>query len=44
MYCPNCGAELKDDATFCGNCGKKIDAKIKANMNNTKQFQSQSTE
>lgn len=25
MYCPNCGAELKDGAQFCGNCGKKIE-------------------
>lgn len=25
MYCPNCGAEIKDGAQFCGNCGKKIE-------------------
>lgn len=24
MFCPNCGAEIPDDAVFCGNCGKNI--------------------
>lgn len=24
MYCPNCGAELPDDAEFCRNCGAKV--------------------
>ncbi len=23
-YCPNCGAENKADATFCGHCGRKL--------------------
>lgn len=23
-YCPNCGADLADDALFCANCGEKI--------------------
>lgn len=23
MFCPNCGNELKEGATFCGNCGTK---------------------
>lgn len=26
MKCPNCGASLNEDAVFCSNCGKKIDA------------------
>jgi hypothetical protein len=25
-YCPNCGAELPDDANFCVRCGKSQDA------------------
>ncbi|MBP5784845.1 MAG: zinc ribbon domain-containing protein, partial [Methanobrevibacter sp.] len=23
-FCPNCGHENKDVATFCGNCGSKL--------------------
>ena len=23
-YCVSCGSELKNDAHFCANCGKKI--------------------
>lgn len=26
MYCVNCGAEIKDDATFCTKCGAKTQA------------------
>lgn len=25
MFCKNCGKELPEDATFCGECGKKIE-------------------
>ena len=25
MFCPNCGNQIADDATFCGNCGTTID-------------------
>lgn len=25
MYCPKCGAEIPDDASFCQNCGAKIE-------------------
>lgn len=25
-YCPNCGAQLPDDARFCGSCGTTVDA------------------
>ena len=25
MFCPNCGKEISDDATFCGFCGAKIE-------------------
>ncbi|MCR4824567.1 MAG: zinc ribbon domain-containing protein [Bacteroidales bacterium] len=24
-YCPNCGAQLSDDARFCGNCGTSLE-------------------
>jgi len=24
MHCPNCGAEVRDDAQFCPNCGAKL--------------------
>jgi predicted nucleic acid-binding Zn ribbon protein len=24
MHCPNCGAEVRDDAKFCPNCGAKL--------------------
>lgn len=24
MYCPKCGAELDENATFCGKCGENI--------------------
>lgn len=23
-YCPNCGAQLSDNANFCGSCGTRI--------------------
>ena len=26
MFCKYCGQELKDDAVFCGNCGKRVSA------------------
>jgi uncharacterized membrane protein YvbJ len=25
-YCPNCGAQLPDNANFCGSCGTRIGA------------------
>ena len=25
-YCPNCGAQLSDNANFCGSCGTRLDA------------------
>ena len=24
MYCPNCGAQNSDDATYCSNCGNEL--------------------
>src|SRR5215470_7133697 len=24
IQCPNCNAQLDDDAVFCGNCGKQV--------------------
>lgn len=24
MYCPNCGSEIKENSTFCTNCGKAV--------------------
>ena len=24
MYCPNCGAENSEDATYCANCGSEL--------------------
>lgn len=24
MYCPNCGAQNNDDATYCANCGNEL--------------------
>ena len=29
MFCPFCGAQLNDDAVFCGSCGGQIEAKPK---------------
>ena len=23
-YCTNCGAELREDASFCGKCGRPV--------------------
>lgn len=28
MYCKNCGEKLREGASFCGNCGWRIDASI----------------
>ena len=25
-YCPNCGAQLSDNANFCGSCGTRVSA------------------
>lgn len=25
-YCPNCGAQLSDNANFCGSCGTRLGA------------------
>ena len=25
-YCPNCGAQLPDNANFCGSCGTRLGA------------------
>ena len=30
-FCPNCGAEIKDDAKFCDKCGSKIGEEPKEN-------------
>lgn len=27
-FCPNCGAELKEDSQFCPSCGKPVDSKV----------------
>ena len=32
-YCPDCGCELKENALFCPNCGKKIPNKHKSFLN-----------
>lgn len=32
-YCIKCGNELKDDATYCPNCGENIDNKTNYNIN-----------
>ncbi|CAN5739409.1 hypothetical protein BH18ACT11_BH18ACT11_24330 [soil metagenome] len=24
MYCPNCGAQNSEDATYCANCGNQL--------------------
>lgn len=29
-YCPNCGAQLSDNANFCGSCGTRLDAASQA--------------
>ncbi len=33
MFCPECGAKLNDGSTFCGSCGKKIEAQPQVNQN-----------
>lgn len=25
-FCPNCGAQIQDNSTFCGSCGKSVNA------------------
>lgn len=32
-FCPNCGKELKEGATFCANCGTKVGEKGGVNVN-----------
>ncbi len=35
-FCPNCGHENKDVATFCGNCGSKlVSSNINSNLRDT---------
>ena len=32
--CPNCAAELPDDAVFCSECGTKIDETVNGALEN----------
>ena len=29
-FCPNCGAQLPDNANFCASCGSRVDAAPRA--------------
>lgn len=35
MFCKACGNELKDDSTFCSNCGTQVGAVTKSTQENT---------
>lgn len=37
MFCPKCGTNLPDDASFCGSCGSKIEGKGQAAQAQTPQ-------
>lgn len=37
MKCPNCGVEVRDDATFCPECGAKIEHNTAAQSNSQSQ-------
>lgn len=37
-YCPNCGAQLPDNANFCGSCGTRINAAPQASEPSKQKF------
>jgi hypothetical protein len=43
MYCPNCGAALKNEALFCPNCGARLNTESEVSVdpctNNTGNYQ-----
>ena len=36
MFCPHCGAENSDSATFCSKCGRTFSTNIETNTNSVK--------
>ncbi len=38
-YCPNCGAQLPDNANFCSNCGTRFGAVPQQNYQQQPQYQ-----
>ena len=36
MYCPHCGAENSDSATFCSKCGRNFSTNIETSTNSVK--------
>ena len=45
MYCPNCGAEVKDDAKFCPKCGSNVNEseQTENNVNSSTDVKTKST-
>ena len=40
MFCRNCGTELDDSASFCFQCGSKVERENTSNMSNDVNFDS----
>ena len=37
VYCKNCGAQISDNASFCTNCGQKVEKDLVCRNCNSKQ-------
>src|SRR5690349_4706486 len=35
MKCPNCGAEIRDNASFCGSCGQRVSSSLSTTATNS---------
>lgn len=41
MNCPNCGNQLSDGATFCGECGNRVQQEYKPAIENASAYSAQ---